>query len=108
MSKQTIYRVLTIETMQDPELQKQVVERVYRPQLEHAEIRFRSAQQHGPVRTDMDLALAFEIFVAPLFHRWVNGAFVLDYQHADAVVDLAMRALAPVGRPVAEMPGELG
>ncbi|MFD4367248.1 TetR/AcrR family transcriptional regulator [Rhodococcus sp. NPDC058521] len=90
-----LFRALTIESMQDAELQQQVVERVYRPQLEHVDVRFRSAQEQGQIRDDIETALAFELFVAPLFHRWMNGAFELDYAHADAVVDLAMRALAP-------------
>ncbi|MHA4848052.1 hypothetical protein L1080_000740 [Rhodococcus sp. MSC1_016] len=29
------------------------------------------------------------------FYRWQSGAHPLTHNHADAVVDLAMRALAP-------------
>ena len=42
-----------------------------------------------------DLAVAFELFMAPMFYRWQSGAHPLTHDHADAVVDLAMRALAP-------------
>lgn len=90
-----LFRALAIESLQDRALQRQVVDRIYRPRLDQVEVRFHSAQRRGQIRTDVDLTIAFELFVAPIFHRWSNGSFPLDYAHADAVVDLAMRALAP-------------
>ncbi|MCZ4585194.1 TetR/AcrR family transcriptional regulator [Rhodococcus opacus] len=90
-----LFRALAIESLQDPALQEQIVERIYRPQFEFVAARFRSAQEAGQVRPDVDLALAFELFMAPLFYRWQSGAHPLTHDQADAVVDLAMRALAP-------------
>jgi AcrR family transcriptional regulator len=90
-----LFRALSIESLQDPALQEQIVERIYRPQFEFVAARFRSAQDAGQVRPDVDLALAFELFMAPMFYRWQSGAHPLTHDHADAVVDLAMRALAP-------------
>ncbi|NLE81457.1 MAG: TetR/AcrR family transcriptional regulator [Rhodococcus sp.] len=90
-----LFRALAIESLQDPALQRQVVDQIYRPQLAQVDVRFRSAQKQGQIRSDVDSAIAFELFVGPIFHRWMNGTFTLDYAHADTVVHLAMRALAP-------------
>ena len=90
-----LFRALSIESLQDTALREQIVERIYRPQFEFVAARFRSAQDAGQVRSDVDLALAFELFMAPMFYRWQSGAHPLTHEHADAVVDLAMRALAP-------------
>ncbi|KAF0961159.1 TetR/AcrR family transcriptional regulator [Rhodococcus sp. T7] len=90
-----LFRALSIESLQDPALREQIVERIYRPQFEFVATRLRSAQDAGQVRSDVDLALAFELFMAPMFYRWQSGAHPLTHEHADAVVDLAMRALAP-------------
>ncbi len=69
-----LFRALSIESLQDPALREQIVERIYRPQFEFVATRFRSAQDAGQVRPDVDLALAFELFMAPMFYRWQSGA----------------------------------
>ncbi|MCQ4117875.1 TetR-like C-terminal domain-containing protein [Rhodococcus tibetensis] len=90
-----LFRALSIESLQDPRLQEQIVERIYRPQFAYVEERFRSAREAGQIRQDVDLTIAFELFMAPMFYRWQSGAEPLTHDHADAVVDLVMRALAP-------------
>ena len=57
--------------------------------------RLRSAQRVGQLRPDVDLDLAVELLIGPPCHRWMQRTGPLDPVCADAVVDLALAALAP-------------
>jgi hypothetical protein len=58
--------------------------------------RLRGAAQHaGQLRADLDLSVAVELLVGPLYHRWLLRTAPLTEAYADAVTDLALRALAP-------------
>ncbi|MEU5425512.1 TetR/AcrR family transcriptional regulator [Streptomyces olivoreticuli] len=88
-------RALSAETQNDPELGRALTERVLEPQLQSYVRRLRSAQAAGQVAEDVDLRVALELLVGPLFHRWHNRTHPLTHDYADTVVDLALRGLAP-------------
>jgi AcrR family transcriptional regulator len=88
-------RALMIETQEDLELAELMLERLLRPQLAAIADRLRSAQDAGQLRPDLDLSVAVEMLVGPLYHRWLLRTGPLTEQYADTVTDLALRALAP-------------
>ncbi|MGW1072640.1 TetR/AcrR family transcriptional regulator [Streptomyces sp. NPDC002537] len=88
-------RALSAETQNDPELGRALVEKVLEPQLQAYVRRLRAAQRAGQVAEDVDLRIALELLVGPLFHRWHNRTLPLTHAYADTVVELALRGLAP-------------
>ena len=90
-----LYRALTIESLQDPELRRIIDERMLGPQFAAARVRFRSAREAGQLRTDVEDSVVFEMFMAPLLHRWQTGAHPLGAAHGVSIADLAIRALSP-------------
>jgi AcrR family transcriptional regulator len=88
-------RSLMIEMQDDPDLADDVVERLLGPQLAAIADRLRAAQDAGQLRRDLDLSVAVEMFIGPPYHRWLLRTGPLTADYADAVTDLALRALAP-------------
>jgi hypothetical protein len=80
---------------EDPEFADMVRERVLGPQLHAIADRLRAAQRAGQLRADLDLPVAVELFVGPIYHRWLLRTAPLTEAYADTVTDLALRALAP-------------
>ncbi|NLU82337.1 TetR/AcrR family transcriptional regulator [Rhodococcus sp. HNM0569] len=89
------YRAILIEAMGDAPLRARIAEVLFSRQLDAAHTRFASARAAGQMRDDVADAVAFELFFGPTTHRWQTGALPLGDEHADAVVALAMRAIAP-------------
>ncbi|RKI48629.1 TetR/AcrR family transcriptional regulator [Corallococcus sp. AB004] len=89
-------RALTAESQSDPALAQQFVEAVLRPHLRAVQERLRSAQQAGQVAKGVDLDVAVELLVGPLFHRWLLRTAPLTSAYADTVVDLVIAALRPL------------
>jgi AcrR family transcriptional regulator len=87
-------RALMIEMQEDVELADTMLERLLAPQLRAIADRLRAAQQAGQLRSDLDLAVAVEMIVGPLYHRWLLRTAPLTEAYADTVTDLALRALA--------------
>ena len=88
-------RALMIEIQEDPELAESMVERLLGPNLAAIADRLRAGQEAGQLRRDLDLSVAVEMIVGPLYHRWLLRTAPLTPAYADTVTDLAMRALAP-------------
>jgi AcrR family transcriptional regulator len=88
-------RALMIEMQEDTELADTMLERLLGPQLAAIADRLRAAQHAGQLRADLDLAVAVELLVGPLYHRWLLRTAPLTEAYADMVTDLALRALAP-------------
>ncbi|RKH74639.1 TetR/AcrR family transcriptional regulator [Corallococcus aberystwythensis] len=88
-------RALTAESQADAALAQQFVEAVLRPHLKAIQERLRSAQRAGQVAKGVDLEVAVELLVGPLFHRWLLRTAPLTSAYADTVVALAMAALRP-------------
>ena len=87
-------RALMTEMQEDAEFADMVRERLLGPQLQAIADRLRAAQQAGQLRADLDLPVAVELLVGPLYHRWLLRTAPLTEAYADTVTDLAMRALA--------------
>jgi AcrR family transcriptional regulator len=88
-------RALTIEMQDDPDLADTMLQRLLAPQLAAVADRLRSAQEAGQLRPDLDLRVAVEMIVGPLYHRWLLRTAPLTEAYADTVTDLALRALKP-------------
>jgi AcrR family transcriptional regulator len=88
-------RALMIEMQDDAEFADMVLERLLGPQLQAIAERLRTAQDAGQLRADLDLAVAVELLVGPLYHRWLLRTAPLTEEYADTVTELALRALAP-------------
>jgi len=87
-------RALMTEMQDDPEFADMVRERLLGPQLQAIADRLRAAQDAGQLRPDLDLPVAVELLVGPLYHRWLLRTAPLTKAYADTVTDLALRALA--------------
>jgi AcrR family transcriptional regulator len=88
-------RALMTEMQEDAEFADMVRERLLGPQLQAIADRLRAAQQAGQLRADLDLPVAVELLVGPLYHRWLLRTAPLTDGYADTVTELAMRALSP-------------
>jgi AcrR family transcriptional regulator len=88
-------RALMIEIQENVELADAVLERMLRPQMAAIADRLRAAQHAGQLRGDLDLPVAVELLIGPLYHRWLLRTAPLTETYADTVTDLALRALAP-------------
>ncbi|MCY1043296.1 TetR/AcrR family transcriptional regulator [Corallococcus sp. bb12-1] len=91
-------RALTAESQSDPALAQQFVEAVLRPHLTAIQERLRAAQRAGQVAKGVDLSVAVELLVGPLFHRWLLRTAPLTRAYADTVAELAVAALRPASR----------
>jgi AcrR family transcriptional regulator len=88
-------RALMTEMQEDAEFADMVRERLLGPQLQAIADRLRAAQQAGQLRADLDLPVAVELLVGPLYHRWLLRTAPLTEAYADTVTELALRALSP-------------
>jgi AcrR family transcriptional regulator len=87
-------RALTIETLSNETLAAQVRERLLEPQMGAIRSRLAAGQDAGQIRAGVDLDVAAELFMGPLYHRWMLGTGPLTEDYADDLVDLAMAALS--------------
>ncbi|MFE0647531.1 TetR/AcrR family transcriptional regulator [Streptomyces sp. NPDC059534] len=88
-------RALAAEGIVDPELGARFTEALLEPQLQYYVRRIEAAQAAGDADPDVDPRLALELLVGPLHHRWLHRTLPLTHAYADALVDLALRGLAP-------------
>jgi AcrR family transcriptional regulator len=86
-------RAFMTEMQDDAGFADMVRERVLGPQLQAIADRLRTAQQAGQLRADLDLPVAVELLVGPLYHRWLLRTAPLTEDYADTVTELALRAL---------------
>jgi AcrR family transcriptional regulator len=87
-------RALMIEMQDDAEFSGMVLDRLLGPQLRAIADRLRAAQDAGQLRTDLDLTVAVELLVGPLYHRWLLRTAPLTETYADTVTELALRAMS--------------
>ncbi|MFE0039591.1 TetR/AcrR family transcriptional regulator [Streptomyces sp. NPDC059018] len=88
-------RARAAESVVDPALAAQFVERVLEPQLELYVHRLRAAQDAGQAGPGIDPRIALELLVGPLAHRWLLRTLPLTHEYADRVVEYALHGLAP-------------
>ncbi|MFD5433126.1 TetR/AcrR family transcriptional regulator [Kitasatospora sp. NPDC127067] len=89
------YRALLAEILNDPALHAEYRTRLLDPLLEVTRDRLRRAREAGQIAPDADLDLAVELFYGPLNYRWQFRLGPLTHEHADLLVDAALRALNP-------------
>jgi AcrR family transcriptional regulator len=87
-------RALMIDMQQDAALSDQVMTRMLGPQLAATKRRLESAQRAGQVAQGIDLDVAVEVVFGPIYHRWILRTHPFDEPYADALTDLAVRALS--------------
>ncbi|MCX4732414.1 TetR/AcrR family transcriptional regulator [Streptomyces sp. NBC_01363] len=88
-------RALAAAGIVDPQLGAEFVQKLLDPGLQLYVARLRAAQEAGRVRADIDPRVALELLVGPLTHRWLLRTLPLTHEYADAIVDHALRGLAP-------------
>ncbi|UUN26579.1 TetR/AcrR family transcriptional regulator [Streptomyces sp. FIT100] len=88
-------RALAAESVSDPALAAQFVERLLEPSLQLYVRRLDAARAAGHVRAGIDPRIALELFVGPLAHRWLLRTLPLTHEYADKVVEYALHGLAP-------------
>ncbi|MFE4975225.1 TetR/AcrR family transcriptional regulator [Kitasatospora sp. NPDC056651] len=89
------YRALAAEILNDPALHTEYRTRLLDPLLDVTRDRLRSAREAGQIAPDADLDLAVELLYGPLYYRWQYRLGPLTHEHADRLVDAALRALNP-------------
>ncbi|MER7583291.1 TetR/AcrR family transcriptional regulator [Kitasatospora sp. NPDC097691] len=89
------FRALGAEILNDPALHAEYRTRLLDPLLEITRDRLRSAREAGQIAPDADLDLALELLYGPLHYRWQYRLGPLGHDHADRLVDAALRALDP-------------
>lgn len=88
-------RAFTAEIQHDPQLAREITDRLLLPNLEAFKQRLRAAQEAGQVSPDADLDMAVELLNGPLHYRWLMRLAPLTHAYADGLVDTALRALRP-------------
>ncbi|MEU7042766.1 TetR/AcrR family transcriptional regulator [Streptomyces varsoviensis] len=88
-------RALAAESQSDQDLAAMLTERVLEPQLQAYVRRFEAAQEAGQIAEGIDLRIALELLVGPLFHRWMTRTLPVTHAYAETVADLALRGLRP-------------
>ncbi|MFE4515554.1 TetR/AcrR family transcriptional regulator [Kitasatospora sp. NPDC056783] len=89
------YRALVAEILNDPALHTEYRTRLLDPLLDVTRDRLRGARETGELAPDADLDLAVELVYGPLYYRWQYRLGPLTHEHADRLVDAALRALGP-------------
>jgi AcrR family transcriptional regulator len=92
------YRAITVAIQDDPDLAARVSERLIQPSLQDVRTWLATAQAHGQIRSDIDLEVAVELLLAPVFHRWLLRTGPLTDDYAEAVAETAIAALATGGQ----------
>jgi AcrR family transcriptional regulator len=89
------YRALTAEIQHDPNLNRELLDRLLGPLLEATRQRIVRGQQTGQIDPAIDPAIAVELLFGPMFHRWLLRTGPVDDAYADALAEHVLRALRP-------------
>lgn len=91
------YRALVVALQADPDLAAQALERLIGPSMTRIKDWLAAAQRRGDVRADLDLDVAAELLLGPLFQRWLLRTGPLDDAYADALAGVLLGVLAARG-----------
>jgi AcrR family transcriptional regulator len=89
------YRALTTEIQHDPELARELLDRLLGPLLDATRQRILRGQAVGQIDAAVDPEIVVELLFGPLFHRWLLRTAPLDDAYADAVAAHVLRAIQP-------------
>ena len=90
-----VFAQLVGEGQSDPFVQSELREHLVAPRRELIRAIWDRGVARGQLRTDVDLEAAFDLLFGPLLYRLLIGHAPLDEAGVDAIVDAAMRGLAP-------------
>jgi AcrR family transcriptional regulator len=90
-----VFAQLVGEGQSDPFVQSELREHLVAPRRELIRAIWDRGVARGELRTDVDLEAAFDLVFGPLLYRLLIGHAPLDEAAVDAIVDAAMRGLAP-------------
>ena len=90
-----VFAQLVGEGQSDPFVQKELRENLVAPRRELIRVIWDRGVARGELRDDVDLEAAIDLVFGPLIYRLLMGHAPLDEAAADAIVDAAMRGLAP-------------
>ncbi|SHG22320.1 TetR/AcrR family transcriptional regulator [Streptoalloteichus hindustanus] len=86
---------LIAEALQDPDLGRELRERVIEPRIAKFRERLRRAQQQGQLSPDADLDVALDLLYGPLYHRLAFHLGMPDPDYLDTLIAHALRSLTP-------------
>lgn len=89
------YRAMAVAVQNDAELSAQMLDQVLRPSMDVVKGLLASGRERNEIRADVDLDVAVELLIGPIFHRWFLRTAPLDDDYADALADAVMVALVP-------------
>ncbi|WP_306369419.1 TetR/AcrR family transcriptional regulator [Nocardiopsis sp. CC223A] len=90
-----INRAFVAEIQTDPELARNVTERLLGPNLKAFEDRLLAAREAGQLDAGADPALVVDLLLAPVQQRWLMRSEELTHPYVDTLVDTVLRALRP-------------
>ncbi|MEU5989262.1 TetR/AcrR family transcriptional regulator [Spirillospora sp. NPDC047418] len=83
------------EALQDPDLARDLRERIIRPRIATFEQRLRRAQEAGQLHPDADLDIALDLLYGPLYHRMAFHLGMPDPAYLESLITHVLRALTP-------------
>ncbi|MGW7754543.1 TetR/AcrR family transcriptional regulator [Streptomyces violaceusniger] len=95
----TRLRELTGAAQTDPDLARAMAEQWFEPRRAPVRQALQEAQKAGVVRIDIAPDTALDLVFAPMHYRLLVSGGPVDAEYVDAIVDLALAALAPGATP---------
>ena len=86
---------LIAEALHDPDLARELRERIIRPRIATFKERLRRAQEAGQLSPEADLDVALDLLYGPLYHRMVFHLGMPDPSYLDSLITHTLRALTP-------------
>ncbi|MET7672753.1 TetR/AcrR family transcriptional regulator [Micromonospora zamorensis] len=83
------------EALHDPDLARDLRERLIQPRITTFKERLRRAQEAGQLPPDADLDVALDLLYGPLYHRMALHLGMPDPSHLDSLIAHVLRALSP-------------
>ncbi|WP_329092067.1 TetR/AcrR family transcriptional regulator [Actinomadura citrea] len=83
------------EALQDPDLARDLRERIIRPRIATFKERLRRAQDAGQLHPDADLDVALDLLYGPLYHRLALHLGMPDPAYLHSLITHVLRALTP-------------
>ncbi|GAA2632001.1 TetR/AcrR family transcriptional regulator [Actinomadura fulvescens] len=86
---------LIAEALNDPDLARDLRDRLIKPRIARFKERMRRAQDAGQLSPEVDLDVALDLLYGPLYHRFVLHLGMPDADHLDVLIAHALRAVDP-------------
>ncbi|AWS47073.1 TetR/AcrR family transcriptional regulator [Streptosporangium sp. 'caverna'] len=83
------------EALHDPDLARDLRERIIQPRIATFKQRLRRAQATGRLSPDADLDVALDLLYGPIYHRLALHLGMPDSSYLDSLITHVLRALTP-------------